>query len=334
MGRQLVSVGDRADAAEYKVELLGRLGLRADAAGPAVEAAHYDLVEFLELAPPEVKSWAAARTTDVDEAFALLCGPEKDLVPPARVAAMAQDGLDETSAAPSPAPPRPDGLNAAAAPQASAESWVTAAPTTSKPVRKKLVWVAIPVLVVAVVLGVYFNGNSSGVPGIAGKATGQQTQAPGGAKTTPVDQTKVAALMTKIRTNPKDIASLQALGNIYFGAADYKTAAVWEQTILGIDPKNQLALQAVGAAQFNLGNTAEAKKQWLIAARLYPKNAEVHYDLGFLYFSQTPPDKANMQAEWKKVVAIDPNSNLAKTVATHLASATSAPTASATPSTK
>jgi len=46
--------------------------------------------------------------------------------------------------------------------------------------------------------------------------------------------------------------------------------------------------------------------------------------------SQTPPDKANMTAEWKKVVAIDPNSDLAKTVTQHLGS--TAPTA--TPSAK
>src|SRR5665811_709446 len=138
----------------------------------------------------------------------------------------------------------------------------------------------------------------------------------------------------KITANPKDVASLQGIGDLYFGATDYKNASLWEQKILAVDPKNQVALLALGAAQFNLGDAVEAKKQWLIAAELYPKNAEVHYDLGFLYFSQTPPDKANMTAEWKQVVAIDPNSALAKTVANHLASATSAPTASATPNTK
>jgi hypothetical protein len=331
MSRQPASLRGRAEVAHLEEELLGRLGLRRDAGDQDVEAAHDDLVEFLELAPPELTSWAAAQTSDVDEAFALLCGPDKDLVPPARGTDMAQDGPAETSPAPSPAPPRPSGFNSPDAPQAPAKSWVPAPLTASKPLRKRLVWVLAPLLVVAVVLGVYFSGKSSGVPGISGKATAQQTQASGGAKTTPVDQTKVAALMKKVSANHKDVASLQALGDIYFAAADYKTAAVWEQTILGVDPKNQLALQAVGAAQFNLGNMAGAKKQWLIAAGLYPKNAEVHYDLGFLYLSQTPPDTASMRAEWKKVVAIDPNSDLAKKVAAHLASAT-APTASATPS--
>jgi tetratricopeptide (TPR) repeat protein len=327
MSRQPASAGGRADEAEFKKELLSRLGLRTNAGGRDVEAAHDDLVEFLELAPHELKSWAQAQTAKLDEAFALLRGPQKDLVQLAQVAATAQDGPAEASPVPSPAPPDPSAFNSPAAPAALTKSWVPAALVASKPLRKTLVRVLTPLLLVAVVLGVYFSGKSSGGPAISAKATGQQTQASGGARTTAVDRTKVAALMKKVSANPKDLASLQALGDIYFAAADYKTAAVWERAVLGADPRNQLALQAVGAAQFNLGNVAEAKKQWLVAAGLYPKNAEVHYDLGFLYLSQTPPDQANMRAEWKKVVAIDPNSDLAKKVATHLANATSAPTA-------
>ncbi len=108
-------------------------------------------------------------------------------------------------------------------------------------------------------------------------------------------------------------------------------------TGVGVVPVDQakvaaLALLPFGAAQFNLGNLAEAESTWLVAARLYPESAEVHYDLGFLYMSQSPPDSARMIAEWKKVVAIDPSSELAKTVATHLADANSG--SSGTPSPK
>jgi hypothetical protein len=53
----------------------------------------------------------------------------------------------------------------------------------------------------------------------------------------------------------------------------------------------------------------------------------VHDDLGFLYSSQSPPDKVNMTAEWNQVVAIDPTSELAKSVASHLNSSTPTPTA-------
>ena len=313
MSRQPVSVEGRADVAELRNELLGRLGLRDNASDQDVESAHNGLVEFLELAPREVKSWAAARTTDVDEAFALLSGPEQDLIPLARATAIVQDAPVRTS--PPTASPAAPGAFAALA--------------TRK--RTQLVWAAVLLLVAAVVFAVYYMGKPS-VPGISGTPTGQQTTAAGGA--TPVDQAKVAALMQKISANPKDIASLQGLGDLYFAATDYKNASLWEQKILAVDPKNQVALLALGAAQFNLGNAVEAKKQWLVAAGLYPNVAEVHYDLGFLYFSQTPPDTANMTAEWKKVVAIDPNSQLAKTVSTHLQSSSSTPSASATATAK
>jgi len=308
MSRQSVSVDGRADAAELRSELLGRLGLRENASDAEVETAHNGLVEFLELAPREVKSWAAARTADVDEVFALLSGPERDLVPGAQPAAMAHDAPVETSQ-PAAAPPAAPGAFAALA--------------ADKPRRNKIVGAIGAVLAVAIVFLVFQMGKSSDVPGISGKPTGQETTAaaPGA---TPVDKAKVAVLMKKISANPKDKASLQALGDIYFAATDYKTASTWAQKVLGVDPKNKVALISLGAAQFNLGNAVEAKKQWLAAAALYPKEAEVHYDLGFLYFSQTPPDTANMTAEWKKVVAIDPNSQLAKTVATHLKSSSTA----------
>jgi len=307
-------VEGRADAAELRNELLGRLGLRASASDQDVEAAHNGLVEFLELAPREVKSWAAARSTDVDEAFALLSGPEQDLVPAAQMAAMAQDAPVKTSQPPA-APPAARGALAAFA--------------ANKPRRNKIIGAIGAVLAVAIVFLVFQMGKGDDVPGISGKPTGQETTA-AASGATPVDQAKLGALMQKITANPKDTASLQSIGDLYFAATDYKNATVFEQKVLAVDPKNQVALLALGAAQFNLGNAVEAKKQWLIAAGLYPKNAEVHYDLGFLYMSAKPPDTANMQAEWKKVVAIDPNSNLAKSVQTHIngikPSASAAPT--------
>ena len=313
MTRQSLSVEGRADAAGLRNELLGRLGLRENASDADVETAHNGLVEFLELAPHEVKSWAAARTTDVDEAFALLSGPEQDLVAALPMAAMAQDGPVTPSQPPVAAPAAPGAFAAFAA---------------NKQARKKMMWAAVPLLMIAVVFAVFQMGKSD-VPGISGTPTGQETTA-AASGATPVDQAKLAALMQKISANPKDVASLQAIGDLYFGANDYTNAVLWEQKILAVDPKNQVALLAAGAAQFNLGNAVEAKKTWLIAAGLYPNNAEVHYDLGFLYFSQTPPDTAKMTAEWEKVVAIDPNSQLAKTVATHIKGATATPSASAT----
>jgi tetratricopeptide (TPR) repeat protein len=311
MSSHPVSAGGRADTAAFKLELLGRLGLRAEATDAEVEAAHSALVEFLELAPHEMKSWAAVRTAEVDEAFALLSGPEQDLRPAPPLAAGSQDGLDAT-------PPPP--------PAAPATSYAPAQPAAPKP-RRNLIIGAIAVAAAAgIVFGVAQMGKAS-VPGIDGKPTSSATTASSSPSAVPVDPAKVAALMTKVAANPKDIVSFQSLGDLYFAATDYKNASVWEQKILGVDPKNEKALLSLGAAQFNLGNAAAAKKQWLIAAKLYPKSQEVHYDLGFLYMSQTPPDTARMTAEWKKVVEIDPKSELAKTVATHIKAPSATPSA-------
>ena len=321
MGRQSTAVESRAAAAEFRNELLGRLGLRTDAGDQDIETAHSALVEFLEQAPHGVRFWAMARISLVDEAFALLSGPEEDLMSAAPVFASAPGAQDEAMSQTPAAPVVP------VAPLASP------ALASGTPRRTQLLWVVAPLLVLAAGFGVYKMG-ADPVPGISGKTSNSQaTEAAGGTKAVPVDQVKVATLTQKVTANPKDVASLQGLGDLYFASSDYKNAAVWEQKILAVDPKNQVALLALGAAQFNLGNAVEAKKQWLVAAGLYPNSAEVHYDLGFLYMSQTPPDKAKMTAEWKKVVAIDPNSQLAKTVATHL-NPSPAPGASATPGAK
>jgi len=334
--------------AEFRVELLGRLGLRASASDQDVEKAHDELVDFLELAPRDMRSWATDRATDVDEAFALLSGPDENLVPPVLpVAATRQYQPDQPDGAPGAAAvsavsvppvvsaPPAVSLNQAPltdfAPPEPAETWQTPAPaSTWTRVRPYLLWVLVPLLVVGISFGVFRMGKSSSVPGINGTPTSSATTAAAGA-VKPVDPAKAAALMTKIVANPKDLVSLQALGDLYFGAGDYKTAGTWENKILAVDPKNQTALLALGAAQFNQGNTVAAKKTWLFAAGLYPKSAVVHYDLGFLYLSQTPSDKVNMTLEWNKVIAIDPNSEIAKTVAKHLKnSATPAPTAAPT----
>ena len=144
MSRQPVFVGGRADATDYRHELLGRLGLRANASDKEVEAAHDELVDFLELAPPEMKSWAAARTIDVDELFALLSGPGQDLTsPPAQILTTAPDQADDRFPA----------------------SALSASPARSEPSlwRTLLLWAMLPLLA-AVVLGVYWAGKDAPVP--------------------------------------------------------------------------------------------------------------------------------------------------------------------------
>lgn len=293
---------------DFRVGLYARLGLTPKASDQDVESAHRDVLAFLATVPPQIRGWASAQTASADEAFALLA------IPAAELDAMALSGNYQTPTS---------------TPVASATNI-----SLPNPARKKLIKVASVFMLVAVIFGVYKMGNSKDP--LAGTAKSDQTASNGaGATTSTIDQTRVTALMGKISANPRDIASLQSLGDIYFAATEYKTAAMWETKVLEVDPKNKTGLLALGAAQFNSGNNSEAEKAWLVAADLYPDLAEVHYDLGFLYLSQSPPNIAKVTYEWNKVIKIDPNSSVAKTVATHLKGlANSSPTPASTSSSK
>src|SRR5450759_2877938 len=207
MSRQPVTVGGLSDATEIRNELLNRLGLRANASDQDVESAHDELVEFLERAPHEVQSWAVAQATEVDQAFALLSGPEEDLIATTQVGASPADGPDETPRAPAPV--------ALPAPAAPAAHPAAPAPARRRPRPNQLIGGGLFLVVVAVVFGVYFMGRGSSVPGISGTPTATATTATGQPSAVPVDPAKVAALMKKVTANPKDKASLQSLGDIY-----------------------------------------------------------------------------------------------------------------------
>ena len=113
---------------------------------------------------------------------------------------------------------------------------------------------------------------------------------------------------------------LGELANIYFQAGDYKNSQLFSQKVVDANPKIDGAWVALGAAQFNQMNQTDAKTSWLKAIAINPKNAEAHYDLGFLYLSGSTPDMTAAKKEWATVIAIDPKSDIAKTVQTHLAS--------------
>ncbi|MEW5990439.1 MAG: tetratricopeptide repeat protein [Chloroflexota bacterium] len=166
----------------------------------------------------------------------------------------------------------------------------------------------IAVLAVGVV-AVYQLGATPGTSGA------QATAAPTG----PVlDEARVATLMGRIQADPNDTAALLELGDAFFDAEDWATAARWLDKLVTLEPGNIAGRLALGAAHYNIGNDDEAKAQWLAVLELEPDNVEAHYDLGFMYLNQVPPDYAGVQREWGEVVRLDPDSQLAEFVKPHL----------------
>lgn len=134
----------------------------------------------------------------------------------------------------------------------------------------------------------------------------------------PLDQAKVDGLNKKIAANPKDTKALKELANEYSRTEMYKEAAATQAKILEVEPKNTDARLAYGVAHFNMNDLPTAEKAWNEVVAQDPKNVEAYYDLGFLHLSKSPPQMDKAQAAWEKVVELDPTSELAGTVKSHL----------------
>ena len=75
-----------------------------------------------------------------------------------------------------------------------------------------------------------------------------------------LDTAQLAALTTKVKADPKDVASLQKIVDLYFAANDWTKAKAAAQKVLDVDPKNEQALISLGAAAYNGGDTATARE--------------------------------------------------------------------------
>lgn len=270
------------DTGAVRTELLARLGLPADATDHDVETLRVAAASLVENAPEAQRGWAADHLADIEAVQSLLA--EHPAVAPT------YDGDDSVVYA-------ADGV---------------------RPRRRWLAWaIAALVLVVGGAFGVHLVTSSNGVPGIDGAP---DTSSPSASAAPSLDMAQVGALMQKITADPKDVKSYAALANVYFQAGDYANSEKFGQKVVALTPKDTNGWLLLGAAQFNSGNTTAAEKSWLQAVKIDPKSIEAHYDLGFLYMSGPNPDLAKTKAEWQKVVALDPTSELAKTVQTHLTS--------------
>jgi TM2 domain-containing membrane protein YozV len=143
------------------------------------------------------------------------------------------------------------------------------------------------------------------------------TAAPSGSGAA-VDRSKIEILLDKLKADPSDTAILLALGDEYYAMEQYTQAGAYYDQLLAIDPKSVQGLLARGAVYFNVNDLAGAERTWKLVVTIEPDNQEVHYDLGFLYLNQPTPNWKGVQAEWYKVIEIDPTSELAKTVQSHL----------------
>ncbi len=335
--------------------LYARLGLSPDATREEVVAAYDAVADYLDHAPRELRDWANARAEEADEAFAILSDPAAlagavalvgtaarpahapggSATPPTRRAAPVDEVLDDEDG------PELEELIASVTPgthrdtiggprrarrvgrvppgiAGTARRGMTApGAARGRALRRIAIVGGVAIAAIAIAVAGYNFG-----PGAAPAVSAQQSPSPSASPA--LDQAKVADLMARIQANPRDVASLLALADAFGKAGDDASAGDWATKALAVDPKNVDGYLALGVAQFNLGYQTKAEASWKQAVAVDSKNVLAHYYLGFLYFAETPQDVAGATSEWKQVIALDPTSDIAKSVQAHLDSLTGA----------
>ncbi len=190
-------------------------------------------------------------------------------------------------------------------------------------------------LAVGLIVGVYVSGQ--GTQAASGGTAGTTPVATASATPT-LDAAQVATLKAKIAANPSDTVSLKALADLYAAVEQWADAISWQAKVVELAPTDVDNRLILGVYQFNASDLDNAEKNWLEVLRQQPKQVEAYFDLGFLYMAKSPPEMEKTQQMWLKVVEIDPTSDLAATVESHLsalagASASASPTATAGAST-
>ena len=194
-------------------------------------------------------------------------------------------------------------------------------PTTTKAV-------AIGAVVVAVAAIAYAYMSSNSVPGISEAPTETPS-----ASATAIDPEMVAALEAKIAANPKDTDSMWALVNIYYPASKWEESSKYTKLLTEIDPKNPETWYANARVAQQSKDRQTELDSWLQVIKLEPNNkdfADAYFDLGFWYWSADPQQKDKAVAAWKKLIELDPNSDMAQMVAPHIEAATGSASASPT----
>lgn len=112
--------------------------------------------------------------------------------------------------------------------------------------------------------------------------------------------------------------------------ADAESRMAELRVTLDKNPEDTDALLEMGVLEFNFKQDLEAaKEKWEKVTELDPKQARAWFNLGFYYLSITPADNAAAFKAWDKVIEIDPESDLARTVQSHISGlSTSEPSSS------
>lgn len=138
-------------------------------------------------------------------------------------------------------------------------------------------------------------------PAGGAQSAGNPQQAP------PLDEGRVQALTTIIKSDPKNLDALVQLGNTYFDAERFEDAIQWYRRAVEVDPKNADASTDLGVSLYYTNKPDEALAQFEHSLKVSPQHTKTLLNKGIvLAFGKR--DLKAAAVEWEKVVTLAPNS--------------------------
>lgn len=84
------------------------------------------------------------------------------------------------------------------------------------------------------------------------------------------------------------------------------------------DPNDIESRLQLGVQYFNLGMIESAREQWDAVIELDENQVTAWYNLGFYHLSSSPADMEAAEDAWQRVIELEPESEMAATIAMHL----------------
>jgi len=125
------------------------------------------------------------------------------------------------------------------------------------------------------------------------------------AKPPPLDTALLKQLEDKVKSNPKDIASLAELGGMQAEQGNFTESAKWYKQAVAADPKNIELRNYLGEVLFQANNIDESLAVFRETLVISPTHPEALFDYGYILL-QGKNDANGAIESWEKLVKTNP----------------------------